>query len=448
MTARSLEIDERLCDLAGIEITDDNRTATRSEIDSLTAERGDIATQLRALAATEDHIPTEVENPDPQVIRSEQNPPRQLTGEHGRLIERAEISRYLLAAVRGDPLTGAEAELLDAENITVRGEGGVVIPDRLMVPDPIIRRAVQTTDQDGPLMQMPWGGVIYRSPTLDALNPDYHAAEFGRKESVIMTVGATADVEVEGAAVQYDDPTFQTLTMEPTRVAAGFDVSEEFLLTTGPMGESTLRTNLDAAIANEIERHLLSGPAGAPLQAVWGSSGLAPTAPGTAGSLPAVQPTVTASVPAALTFSTASALAHARVDGHYANRADEVSLIMGADTYRRLFELYPSNSGGTTLYDSMAAGDVLERRAGNLIVCGHFPGATTVATNTNVAALVAVLGRHPMQAAMVTWGGGTQIIRDHLSRANVGEVRLTARRFLDFKILRQAAYAVVPVKLR
>lgn len=43
--------------LGGVDITDDNRTEVRAEIDDLVAEQGDLALQLRALTASEIDTP-------------------------------------------------------------------------------------------------------------------------------------------------------------------------------------------------------------------------------------------------------------------------------------------------------------------------------------------------------------------------------------------------------
>ena len=424
LETRSLEIEERLATLAAEDIGDENREVVRSEVDALVAERGDIATRLRALTA--------IEGPpaDPGAGRRADDPPPVVRGEHAQLVDRSRLSTFVRAASRGEqiPANTPEHELLDADGVTL--SEGVVIPHRLMVDDPALRRAdVATTStvQDGPLGQFPWGDVIYNTRVTEMLGISRFAVDYGRRETVLLSTGATASMVAEGAARDSTAAAFTVQAMDPHRLQARFTLTDEAMLSAGPMLESSLRRNLQAAIADRLEEQLLVGDgSGANLGGFLDdSSGL----------------TVVPDPTSVVNFSTGANLSADLVDGRHASRSRDVAVALPVGVQILLARTYPANTAGTTLYDATAAGDILERRSRDVRVSAHLPNTAAIRTG------LARRGMDPLAAVLAIWGGGLSILRDPYTDASEAKTHLTARLYVDFAIPRPQAFARVPVKV-
>ena len=105
--------------LGGVDITDDNRTEVRAEIDDLVAEQGDLALQLRALTASEIDTP-QVADAAPAVER------QNVRGEHAELVKQPQLSTYVRAAMAGQALAAntPKPNSWTLTRVTPRAEGG------------------------------------------------------------------------------------------------------------------------------------------------------------------------------------------------------------------------------------------------------------------------------------------------------------------------------------
>ena len=293
------EIRERIRDLLG---EDELSTEQRAELDSLTKRAQQIEPELRAAILTE---------PDP--VTSPSAPAE----DRGRLElrARASVGRYLLAAMRGRSVSGAEREL--AEEV---GLDGGQIPLEMWEPTTTEHRADVVTGAPGTV------GVnldrlapaIFAPSILPRLGVEMPRVASGTYTSGTITTSLTAKAESKGDAAMATAAAFTITSATPKRISARLSIAIEDVAAVGQANfESILRENLSLVLSDRLDRQGLHGDGNAPnLQGLIGRL----TAP--------TDPTEVAG------WGDFARLPSDHVDGLWSSTEAQVSLLVNPEAYR------------------------------------------------------------------------------------------------------------------
>ena len=193
--------------------------------------------------------------------------------------------------------------------------------------------------------------------------------------------------------------------MEPKRLNGSFAVKQTDLATF-PMIEDALRADLGDAVSNAMDIDLLKRATAGLL-----AFGTAPTAPADA-----------------TTAAEFLADVYSGVDGIYAGSVGEVRVLYGPETYAFAGGLVIAANHPETVIDKVS------RIAGGVLVTDN-AGAYT----GNRQEGLIIKGAARRNAVGALWNG-VQIIRDDVSRARQGEVRMHVIGMWDFAVVRTAGY--------
>lgn len=329
-------------------------TEQRAELDTLTKRAQEIEPELRAAIVAE---------PDP--VTSEAPP----TADRDRLELRSKVSvgRYLLAAMRGRSVSGAERELLDEAGLD---DGS--IPLELWDTNPIEERADVVTGAPGTV------GV-----NLDRLRPAIFAPSILPRLGVEMPrvssgtyASGTITTSLSAAALDKGDPAmataaaFTVTNATPKRISARLSIAIEDVAAVGQANfESVLRENLSLVLSDALDRQGLNG------------DGSAPNLQGLVGRL--TDPNNPSAVALWADFA---GLAADHVDGLWASREEDVALVVNPETYRLACKTFREpavrGTGGGANADLDTPGDksaaaYLSERAGAFWTNARMPAAAS-----------------------------------------------------------------------
>ncbi len=314
------------------------------------------------------------------------------------LVERARVTRFAAAAIRGRDVDGAESELLDALEVRAMGAGEVVVPWELLAPPETETRADSVTVPTAPGTGA-WGvgsapilrRVFARSDS-GFLGVSMPGVAAGAKAYPVLSAGVTATEPAKGAAVDADAVTVGASTVvTPKRVTGRVKFRIEDLATFGQDLETALREDVLAAVRDKMDAEVVADLFAA-LTDPDDPSALA-------------------------TFDTAIAAAAAAVDGIYANDEGAVRMLVGTATYGQFAALFRAGAG-----DSTSAATYLRERTGGLRASSRVPAVASKFQQAITAA-------RPMagEAVYPVWtGAGVALVRDMYSEARSGIISLTA----------------------
>ena len=296
---RLSQVRGRLNDIAGIEdLTDE----IRSEAEALHTELNDLSIRERAL------IPSEgiTENRDTGLDAEAR--------ERNELRSRARVTSYILAALSGRQVDGAEAELRDAAGVSG-------VPLELWDTAPA---ANGETRQDAATVAPGTVGV-----NLDAIRPQVFSAsiaprlgiemprvESGSYASATISTSLTAAAQVAGADAHATAAGFTVTSVTPKRISARLGIRVEDVAAVGQVNfESILRENLSLVLSDALDSQMINGDGSSPnLSGIFARL----TAP---------------SDPTTVADFDAFASAHAGgIDGLWSNTLKEVSVVCGPAT--------------------------------------------------------------------------------------------------------------------
>ena len=221
------------------ELTDEQRR----ELQTLTNRAQEIEPELRAAIVAE---------PDPVTA-----PASSSTEDRERLElrSRASVGRYLLAAMRGRSVDGAERELAE-ENGLDDGQ----IP--LEMWEPTEHRADVVTDAPDTV------GVnldrlrpaIFAPSILPRLGVEMPRVKTGTYASGTITTSLTAGAEAKGGEADATEAQFTVTSVTPKRISARLAIAIEDVAAVGQANfESVLRENLSLVLSDELDRQGLVG---------------------------------------------------------------------------------------------------------------------------------------------------------------------------------------------
>lgn len=300
---RLSEVRSRLNEISGLE-GDDFTDEVRSEAKSLQTEYRDLETRHQAAIVAEGEEVTAPAAPDAEMR------------ERIELRSRASLGAYLMAAMRGRQVTGAEAELRDAAGI---GDG---IPLELWdVPAPTEERAGDvTTGAPGTVGVNldPIRPMVFANSIAPRLGIEMPRVKSGTYATATITTALTAAAKAKGGAAESTAAAFTVSTATPKRVSARMSLTLEDIAAVGQANfESVLRENLSLVLSDQLDKQALTGDGQAPnltgiLQRLTDPD--APAA-GVAG------------------FDTFLSTFAGGIDGLWASRMNEVAIVAGVDTY-------------------------------------------------------------------------------------------------------------------
>ena len=268
------------------------------------------------------------------------------------------------------------------------------------------RRAAVTTTGDEPASAQPFIGRVFPMGAAAFCGVDVQSVPVGQVVVPVLSTGVT----ISGPYTDSTESTETTgavaiTTLEPKRLNGSFAVKHTDLATF-PMIEDGLRADLGDAVSNAVDVDLLRR-SGEGLLAF----GTAPTAPANA--------TTAAEFLADL---------YSGVDGAFASSVGDVRVLYGPETYAFAGGLAIATGHPETVIDKVS------RISGGVLVTDN---AGAYSGNRQEGLIVKGAARRNCVGAL--WSG-IQIIRDEVSRARQGEVRLHVIGMWDFAVVRTAGY--------
>ena len=315
-----------------------------------------------------------------------------------QLINKASVGRMLAGILEEGEGDGADRELRQA----------LAIPADYIPMAMLEKRAALTTTGDEPASPQPFIGRVFPTGAAAFCGVDVQSVPVGQQVVPVLATGVTIhgpytdDTEAAESTGDID-----LTTLQPRRLSGSFAVKQVHLATF-PMLEEALRADLGDALQNAVDVDLLTRAATGLLTSGNGTDPTAPTA-ATDGE----------------TFITD---AYSGVDGIYASNVNQVRMLLGPETYRYC---------GALAYQTNRPDLTLEKLQG--LVGGVFVTDNVGAYANNRQEGLVIKGPTRRNCVGALWAG-VQIIRDEVTRARQGEVRLHVIGMWDFAVLRTAGY--------
>ena len=379
--------------------------AASREVDNRTRELADLETKWRAALQREQELHADGERVDGE------------TRELERLCRRASVGSIISAFLEKNETDGAEREAQQAASL---GSDGI---PWAMLAEPV--QARQDADAGTPASvgtyQRPIIERVFARTATAALGTQMPSAGVGDELFYVTTAGASPSFVAGTGAKNAEAFTLSPFTLEPERLTAAYLIKQADTLRIRGY-EASLRGDFTRAMGDALDKQLI-GPGDAVVRGY-----LATPANGGIGARAAAGTEVD--------YSLALAESALAVDGIYAAGLSEAAWVVGDDTYRKLATLINTGSGQTSIQYHMAA---MRRIMGS---------ANVPAPASDVQeGIISRMGRMGVNAVCPVWGGGLRIIRDEVTQASTGRIRLTVLAFYDFRVLRPEAFQRTSLKL-
>lgn len=354
-----------------------------------------------------------------EVLEAEANGPDKVNAEDAEARERrelegrAEVRRYIGAAMEGGPVDGAEAELNAA-----LGMGGGSFPLRLLAPEREARAT--TTDTDAGVNQGTWLDRLFAKTCAAYVGVSFRRVGPGVAGFPVTTAGASAAQRGRGEAAADAAWTVGVTEVKPSRnaVRAVFSVEDAARL----RGlEDALRRDLRMALTEGIDRAVFLGDDGANENA-GDITGLT-----TAANVSESTITQANKVKWPATVKTFTDL----IDGVYASSPAADLRIVATVGAARLWLATQANANRNE--------SIAQVMKGNGLSWMTRGGIETATTDGKFAAFVG-LGRGIAGAAVAPVWESARLIRDPYSGASKGEVAVTLQTLWGFALPRPANF--------
>ena len=265
-------------------------------------------------------------------------------------------------------------------------------------------RAVTPAPSDVGQSQSQITGFVFPASVAQFLAIPSPIVGVGESTYPVLTSDPAAGVPAENAAQSETTGAFSADVLSPGRIQASFFWSREDAARMAGMGDA-LRDALQGGIADKLDQQIMAGDEG-----LLHSTNLANNAQA-----------------AASTYANYVAdLLYARVDGKYAFDLADIRVVMGSDTFGNAATKLPTNGEENALAR-------IRNDSGGVRVSAHVPSTSGSKQN----ALVRLGTRQDMVAPV--WGAVT-LIPDEITKADKGQIQLTAVLLFAVKILRVGAF--------
>lgn len=398
-------------------------TEAVSKMDEATRTVTRLETEYRAAVVREsgDEQRAEAENQ----VETRQDEDEAESREVRRLLIRSSLVPFLVEAVDGQPLEGAEKEVR-AAILGDDAKAGRVPFDMLLPPPDIVRPEEHRADVVTPvaaaaLADGSQASVLERvfarsvAARLGVAMPSVPA---GSAVYPIMTGGTTAAQAADGTTVDAAAGSFTGHTLDPIRLTAAYLFNMRQTLQLSGF-EAILRRDLRAVLTDKMDDQVLNGDSNAP------------NVTGFFSELPAAT-----AAAAKVTWPVFLQHFTGMVDGLNAYNLSDLVSIVGKETFEATTALFNANAGQPT----ESAYEYVRSRIGGMSVSSRIAFANK--KQTNIVALTSYPGRN---AVAPIWRG-LELIRDPYSGAAAGQVRLTAIQFWNFKVLRETGWKLFEVQ--
>ena len=315
-----------------------------------------------------------------------------------QLMGKASVGRMMAGILEETEGSGADRELRQALNI----------PADYIPLGMLETRAAATFTGDEPAQPQPLVSRLFPAGAAAFCGVDLQTVAVGQTQIPLLSTGVT----IHGPYTDSTEATESTgavaiTTLEPKRLSGSFAVKHTDLATF-PMLEDSLRADLGDGLQNAIDVDLLTRT----------SEGLLDL-----GTDPGTVPAGSATLPATFLSD-----AYSGVDGVFASSINQVRVLYGPETYAYAGGLVIAANHPETVIDKMM------RIAGGVFVTDN---AGAYAANKQEALIIKGPARRNTVGVM--WNG-VQIIRDEVTRARQGEIRLHVLGMWDFAVVRTDGY--------
>ncbi|MCY4064260.1 MAG: hypothetical protein OXG53_17955 [Chloroflexi bacterium] len=311
------------------------------------------------------------------------------------LVETCSIGSFIDGILRGK-VDGAEREL--QEEYELRGDQ---IPIAMLET-----RAVTPIPNIVSVNQAEILPVIFPRSVSAFLGVAQPTVPVGTRSYPVLTTGATAGTPAKKAAQAETTGEFTVKPVNPGRIQASFFYGREDAATFRGM-DASLRQNLSEALSDKLDERVVAG----------------------------VEAAATASDQSSkvVDFTLGVSSIYSQLDGIYADMVGQVGVLAGKETYTKLASVYSTAGDQSAL-------DIIDMKTRGARISTHI-GA--VAANKQNA--IARLGMR-MDAVAPVWEGIT-IINDEVTKADTGEIKITAIMLYGFSMIRAAAFKKVTYKV-
>ena len=252
---------------------------------------------------------------------------------------------------------------------------------------------------------------VFPQSNLNALGIPMIPVPVGEAQFIAVTTAPTAGVPARAAAQDAGSVVLEPFSLTPRRAQSRVQFARESTFRMAGL-EELLRTEIRNALSNELDAQVISGTNG------FTNELPNPTNPGSVISYQNFVDTYTE-----------------LIDGTYAYKLSDLRVICGAKTYEVAVSKFRTTSS------EVSATDFIDSRSAGLSVSGHIPQP---ASNIQ-RAVVAKISAPGNNAVLPVWTG-IEILVDPYSDSSKNLISLTATLFYNFKILREAAFALVEHK--
>ena len=357
LEVRQSERRQRLNELAGLDKIED---AQRTELDTLTVEFADGERQFRAAVLAED---TDAQT-DAAAAAAAGDPLDSAELERRALRARCNVGPYIVAALSGSDVTGAELELRHAAGLAA-GQIPIEVFDT-----PRETRAESLAPATGTGVNVDLiKPMIFANSIADRVGVAMPRVGSGTYSTMTISTSTSAEAVAPGAAAQVTAGVLTPQTTTAHRVSARLSLRIEDIQTVGAGNfETVLRQNLTLAMSAQLDAYLLNGS----------GAGVVPE-----GLLHGLDdPTDPTAVATWDDF--VAALVDGIDGGPWAETASDVKLIVNAETMRLAEKTFTPTVGdatkGIASQSPMSAARYLREHTGGIIGHSRMPAtASTIA---------------------------------------------------------------------
>ena len=311
------------------------------------------------------------------------------------LAGRANAGLIFDAALEHRSTDGAERELQEHYHLASNQVPLILLEQRAVTPAP-----ANVGQNQGEIIP-----GVFPASAAAFVGVDMPTVPVGEAIFPVLTTNATVGVPAEGASAGETTGAFSAEVPSPSRLQASFFYSREDRARFAGM-DAALRMNLSDAIQDSLDAQVLAGTNGL-LTGTNLADNAASSETDYAGYL--------------------SGLCYGRVDGVFAPDAMMVRSVVGPATYAHAASIYRNNSVDRNVIDR------LKTVSGGCRVSAHVPAVASTKQN----AVVRLGMRRDMVAPL--WEGLT-LIPDEVTKADSGEIVITAVMLHAVKILRSGGF--------
>lgn len=349
-------------------------------------------------------------------------------------LESYSLRKVFVSKVDNRALDGIEAEMND-EGIKERQasgatfEGGYVIPNSVLgrLAEIHLKRNVSANggsngDQGGVMVPKDINSYVQalreRSLMLQ-LGAQYLSGVSGNFDVPAENAVFRPGWKTEVAAGDKTNPTFTKVSFTPKALRGHMDISKQLLLQSTPAIEGLLLEQIIRGHAEAIDFAGFAGPGSASPTGILNDSSVAVTAIGTDGG--------------AITLAFLDAMDEA-LRGR--KQYGPTTIVTTAKVRKVLRNLKLDSGSGLFVWDRMT--NTIDGKAA--FDTSHLPdNLTKGATTTACSALIEGVFS---DAWFAQWGG-TEILTDPYTQANLGMIRMVSNQYVDFNVVRKASFQVI-----